>query len=509
MRRFRTALGVLCTGAVAAACPQTLQAPAPVEGASTADATSIADDASIVDANREAFAPNASPDAATSSHCPKRPDPSKPAPFLTVPDVNGMRLHAQYLVGADGSRFLWTLRDVGLGVDCWPGGEFARATALGPMTCKPPADPTSGFFTDATCTTHLWSVTRGRPPPPRAGARVAGASPYYYRPNGANPVCGVYGVASDQLGVDFYLPGPDILPGSLVTLAPSAPSGVPGEAIIERGADGSSFWLGAAATYGMDATSSVIALAAPSPMLLPPPLGLLPFATTTPLPEDSGCAAAPYDVIGTDSGAGAWSFAAVDAAPVVLRPMTNETYSWIGAPVFGVPSCVRSATSDGRQFQIEPCNASELVSMTSARAGGTRLGRDTPVIGPAAFPVPSPRGLPYRKPIDSATGAECLPYPASDGVLRCIDGGGASLYYADAACTEPVADSGYLIGTHITHWLNGLVFVHAVTGNVFTPDTLYYFDGATCFSVPVPPGTFTTLSPEIPPSSFVAVTLEE
>ncbi len=135
-------------------------------------------------------------------------------------------------------------------------------------------------------------------------------------------------------------------------------------------------------------------------------------------------------------------------------------------------------------------------------ATGVRLVRDRFAFGPANVLAPYPN----TNPTDYVFGKDCSPTMASDGVLRCIPNpGSSSIYYADAACAQPVVASHPPLGTWTAQWVDGAVSVHQVTG-YYVPTELYWRAGPGCVSGPVPKGEYATLA-EILPTKFLAVTI--
>jgi hypothetical protein len=98
--------------------------------------------------------------------------------------------------------------------------------------------------------------------------------------------------------------------------------------------------------------------------------------------------------------------------------------------------------------------------------------------------------------------------PGFDGSVGLWGGPYAPYSYSDANCSQPVLATTALAGTLVGHWANQRYSVHTVTGPI-TPTELFYLDGSTCSSVPVPNGFYRALSAEMPPSTFVDVTITE
>lgn len=234
------AAGVACGGELLSDAPGKTAGgtinPIDGDGAAPAEDGATGTDGGVADGAAAADAGDSGP--TYSALCPKRPNPSAPAPFAAAPpDVNGSRIHARYVNGADGSRAFLTLHDDAYDLDC-----FVNWNDWGPQDCRFSSTPgvVPALFASADCSGALWSVRHGEPAPPRAGPRVT--SPH-------RMVNGACELAPADYQMDYYAAGPAV-PTDPVVFTPAAPTGVPGEAIVHSGSDGSSFWLGSVAAYG-------------------------------------------------------------------------------------------------------------------------------------------------------------------------------------------------------------------------------------------------------------------
>lgn len=86
--------------------------------------------------------------------------------------ASGGRLHAEWVVGADGSRSFRTLTDLALGDEC----SF-RYAADGRLRCLPADAEASDWFADASCTRRVAFVAKGSCAPRYAVRRDAFACP--------------------------------------------------------------------------------------------------------------------------------------------------------------------------------------------------------------------------------------------------------------------------------------------------------------------------------------------
>lgn len=486
-----------------------------------------------LDAEREANGPKADAGAAEAgptSLCPKRSDPSVGAPFSPAPsDVNGARIHARYVNGSDGSRFLWSLHDVALDVDC---GFVNGGSTCEPHTTQSPErffDETLLFATsDCSGASGLWGVDHGAPPPLRAGARVTTT----YRLS-----AGVCKVAPPNLYEDYYQPGSPV-GVSPVTFTLAAPTAAPGEPLMRVGSDGSSFWLGDVATYGSVGTASFNGLLLPAAIALP--VGTVTCAADasdcshwTPCAADASVCTISPEVFSIRGGGSSKLVtlendllrSSIGPLPAARHSIAGQSYcnATYGYGTEGeIFSCLLSpavddsgspAVAGAGTFQVEPCSTHEFVTTTQKQVGGTQLSATSYAYGPQAVAAPA-----QMPPQHSGFGT-CFPRVASDGVLRCMPGfdgtaavwGGpyAPYHHSDSQCSQPVLPASAPVGTLVGRWANQRYSVHTVSGPI-TPSQLFYLDGATCSSVPVPNGwSFSALSAELPPSTFVDVTIAE
>jgi hypothetical protein len=117
---------------------------------------------------------------------------------------------------------------------------------------------------------------------------------------------------------------------------------------------------------------------------------------------------------------------------------------------------------------------------------------------------------------DAQLGVDCSFVPAADGLTRCLPSGGPTVgnYYADAACTEPLASpcgGAAQAGSYATGLVPSScpplwsVYSVSVANPLVNPAMVYALFAAPdgCTAVTAPMGTFYGVT-EVPASSFVA-----
>jgi hypothetical protein len=439
--------------------------------------------------------------------CPRREDPTAPAPFTEAPpNQNGERIRARYLQGSDGSSLFYDLYDAELGWPCEvrevpenPGVSPAQ-----PVACRFNIAP-SFHTTDPTCAQRdLFEVTHGAPAPRGATARATG--PFYFGyPGNCEPVDGL------PDNIDLYETAPPAAEEDFVRFQTAPPTGVPGEAILSLGEDGSALWLGDVATYGVAAETRAIV----GQDRIWPRRVFSPSASTT--PADCSMPAARRDAHRSSDGA------EDDLNPLLGRIHSEAAFGQLslgllrsveGQMLWRVQTaqgCFASTLiADDSWGTVDPCDADELVSVADKEVGGTRLSVILQAVGPDGVVVPRPAA--YSTIIDTQLEVECQPRLATDDVLRCLPSSldrVTDAVYADPACEQLVIGE-RPVGSLIALWREGHYEVRRATQEAVTFTQFYRNDGAVCTALPYPAGgPLFKLSAEVPPSEFVAFEVVE
>ena len=469
---------------------------------------------------------------------------------------SGTRLRVLDVVGEDGTRLPVAFFDTKLGIRCLP----SDAAGDGTPRCYPIVGGTgvdetlpgvlTGYFTDSACTTAGTFASLGRASgfpaacaalPAPVGYRVMSGPPgscastiFQFFEIGApvkayqlDPVKGCIDTATSSIHYDaLSVPG---------TLAPSefvAFSAVTGPgtdqlaASLLVGDDGSRYWDG---TY-VDKTLHTHCKAGTAS---DGALRCIPIASSHFDPASRGG----WFVGTTCTGTRAITARACDldkgyaTGGIVPDPACSTTYArafTLGATPLPATTTLSRLMLDGSCVTdtvgtdlLYPLDAevlpAALAPVVTSMGGAGRL--HVPMIGAgtSAAEVPTP-AWPYwlDELYDATLGTACIPSTAADGRLRCMPRGGPP-YFTDAACSKPIAVWQASCGAPVPSYTTALRLdgcdetrvSRKIGATAAAPTGPLYLrtDTGACTTATLPTGSyqFGEVGPELPPSTFVAL----